>query len=99
MKNIKRQWLLLLVCLCLSLGGCTTKEEVIETDFELTEIPELPPFIPEPDRTIENVDLPKCYNYIEEGCMPTLKNQGDTNTCWAFASLSALESSKDEDMV
>lgn len=98
MKNIKRQLLLLLVCLCLLLGGCTTKEEVIETDFELTEIPELPPFIPEPDRTIENVDLPKCYNYIEEGCMPTLKNQGDTNTCWAFASLSALESSKDEDM-
>lgn len=98
MKKIRIQLLLLLVCLCPLLSGCTTKREVTEVVSKSAEIPKLPPFIPEPDRTIKNIDLPERYNYIEEGHMPKLKNQGDTNTCWAFASLSALESSKDEDV-
>ena len=78
--------------------GCVQKEEAVtELGSELTEIPTLPQFIPEPDRTVTVIDLPDAYNYIEENRMPVLRNQGDTNTCWAFASLSALEASKDED--
>lgn len=80
-------------------GGCVLqKEEVKEAVSEVAEIPALPPFIPEPDRTLVEVELPEKYNYLEDHRMPVLRNQGNTNTCWAFASLSALESSKDEDM-
>ena len=90
--------MLLLAFLCIFCMGCGTKDDAEETVSTLTEAPVLPSFIPEPDRTVEEVDLPESYNYIEEGRMPLLRNQGDTNTCWAFASLSALETSKDEDM-
>ncbi len=79
-------------------SGCAqVKEKDIEVVAEALEIPELPSFIPEPERTITEIDLPDAYNYIEENCMPVLRNQGNTNTCWAFASLSSLEASKDED--
>jgi len=98
MNRTKIYLMLLLLGLCFLLEGCGTKDEVRETVSQLTEIPQLPSFIPKPDRTIEEVELPESYNYIEEGRMPILRNQGDTNTCWAFASLSALETSKDEDM-
>lgn len=80
-------------------SGCVPqKEDVKETVSEAAEIPTLPSFILEPDRTIEEVELPEKYNYLEDYRMPVLRNQGNTNTCWAFASLSALESSKDGDM-
>lgn len=36
--------------------------------------------------------LPSSYDYREQGRVPALKNQGDLGTCWAFASLLALES-------
>ena len=98
MSKRKIYVLLLLVLLCTLCVGCREKEEGKETVSALTETPVLPSFIPEPDRTIEEVDLPERYSYIEDGRMPLLRNQGDTNTCWAFASLSALETSKDEDM-
>lgn len=87
---------MLIPVISLFFTGCEQAEEVTEVVSELTEIPSLPPFIIEPERTITEVDLPSAYN-IEESHMPVLRNQGDTNTCWAFASLSALESSKDED--
>lgn len=37
--------------------------------------------------------LPSRYNYEEEGRISTVKNQGHFGTCWAFAALTALESS------
>ncbi|MEG0806241.1 MAG: lectin like domain-containing protein [Lachnospiraceae bacterium] len=37
--------------------------------------------------------LPYAYDLRERGRMSTVKNQGSFGTCWAFASLSALESS------
>lgn len=92
--------LLLLMCLCtgLLMTGCVkTRTEVETTVSEITEVPELIPLIPEPEKTEEEIELPSSYSYIEENRMPTLQNQEGTNTCWAFAALSALESSMDED--
>lgn len=100
---------LLLLCLCtvvLMMTGCVKKEpEVKQTVSQITEVPKL---IPWQFKTgngnsgnakiiEEEIVLPASY-YIEESRMPMLRNQGGTNTCWAFAALSALESSKDEDV-
>lgn len=38
-------------------------------------------------------ELPASYDYRKRGRAPTVKNQGSLGTCWAFASLMALESS------
>ena len=37
--------------------------------------------------------LPTRYNYAEEGRLPKVQNQGQDGTCWAYATLSAIESS------
>lgn len=37
--------------------------------------------------------LPRAYDYRSEGRAPQIGNQGSLGTCWAFASLTALESS------
>lgn len=94
--------LLLTVTFCaavlLTATGCEKEErDITEAVSELAEIPALLPFIPEPDRSVPEVELPRAYNYIEENRMPVLRNQKGTNTCWAFASLSSLETSKDEE--
>lgn len=41
----------------------------------------------------ENSILPSRYDLREKGRSPLVKNQGDKGTCWAAASLAALESS------
>lgn len=41
----------------------------------------------------ENSILPSRYDLREKGRSPQIKNQGDKGTCWAAASLAALESS------
>lgn len=93
---------LLLMCICtmlLILTSCQkTKEDVTEVITEVTEIPELISLDSEAEKTKEKVVLPRAYSYIEENRMPMLRNQEGTNTCWAFAALSALESSMDEDV-
>ncbi|MSS09859.1 peptidase C1 [Clostridium sp. WB02_MRS01] len=40
---------------------------------------------------ILNMQLPAFYDGREEGRVPSVKNQGSIGTCWAFASLQALE--------
>ncbi len=37
--------------------------------------------------------LPTRYNYGEEGRLPKVQDQGQSTTCWAYATLSAIESS------
>lgn len=100
---MRKRWnLWALVILLLFLNGCKQLETIEETFAEKEEItvtPQLPQFVieQETEELEEEILLPRSYSYIEEGRMPVLKNQGNTNSCWAFASLSALESSKDED--
>ncbi len=95
---MKRKRLLICLCAALMLTGCM-KEKVVTQDTvsEITEPPELIPFQPESDLPEEKLELPRAYNYIEDNQMPAVRNQEGTNTCWAFAALAALESSKDED--
>ena len=44
-------------------------------------------------RDMVNVKLPSAYDYRKTGRAPQIGNQGSLGTCWAFASLTALESS------
>lgn len=44
------------------------------------------------DETLAPLVLPVSYDYRKEGRAPQVKNQGTLGTCWAFASLMALES-------
>ena len=63
--------------------GCTAEKIVTsETTSAVTEL-----VIP------ENSELPARYDAREDGRTAPVKNQGDLGTCWAFASLLALESS------
>lgn len=41
----------------------------------------------------ETVTLPEQYDYREHGRCPAVGSQGDLGTCWAFASMAALQSS------
>ena len=45
------------------------------------------------DRTKEEVKLPSYFDYRQEGRAPKVRDQERFETCWAFASLTALESS------
>ena len=94
---MKKLFLLMaiLAVMCLT-AGCAEEETKAVVYTELEEAPMLPAF--QQENTLEEeICLPSSYSYIEENRMPTLRNQGDTNSCWAFAAMSALESSTDED--
>lgn len=96
---MKKSRLFIGLFLIFILTGCSQKEIESETTIStITEPPKLIPFQPEPEILEEEPELPRAYNYIEENRMPVLRNQEGENTCWAFAALSALESSKDEDV-
>ena len=45
------------------------------------------------DTTEASTILPHRYDMREKGRAPVVKNQGESSTCWAFAALTALESS------
>lgn len=93
MKRFKTFFVMSMVLL---LGGCAARGELsAETSANGTEVPKQTKIREE--AASEEVILPRKYSYVQEGRMPLLRNQEGTNTCWAFASLSALESSKDED--
>lgn len=98
MLKLKRYSLFAMICLllCLVTGCQKVEKEVMETISDFPgEISTLPSFVPEPEKNIAQIDLPAAYRYTEEN-MPKVQNQEGTNTCWAFASLTALESSKNE---
>lgn len=96
---MKRSRLLICLSVMLILTGCSQEEiESEKAIFTITEAPKLIPFQPEAETPEEELELPCAYNYIEENRMPVLRNQEGANTCWAFAALSALESSMDEDV-
>ena len=97
MKNRKRClgtaviWLLML-----GAGGCTgrTPEKPL-----LEETREIQPEIPTEESTVQPEKpeqvvsgLPRRYDIREDGRTSPAKDQGDFGTCWAFASLQALES-------
>jgi len=99
MKKLEILFLCITLCFLSSFtAGCVAKEEQTEeVSSEISEIPALPSFRKDTEQEIPKTGLPRAYNYMEENRMPALRNQEGTNTCWAFAALSALESSKDED--
>ena len=85
MKNrFARMWLVpVLTAAAFFAVGCTAEKIVTsETTSAVTEL-----VIP------ENSELPARYDAREDGRTAPVKNQGDLGTCWAFASLLALESS------
>ena len=45
------------------------------------------------EQTREETKLPERYDYREEGRSVPIRNQGQHGTCWAFAGLTALETS------
>lgn len=73
-----------------------TKGMASETETE-TSVVEFPESGTEPDAAElaepEKPELPSRYDAREDGRTAPVKNQGDLGTCWAFASLLALESS------
>lgn len=99
MKDLKKIFLCITCCfLLLSMTGCAIIEkQTEEVSSEMSEVPTLPAFRKNTQHEIPKTELPRAYNYVEENQMPVLRNQEGTNTCWAFAALSALESSQDED--
>lgn len=94
MRKITKRVLCVLLCMSVLLAGCGTKErQGGKVSSEATELPALETF----EENTEEIELPRSYSYIEEKRAPLLRNQEGTNTCWAFAALSALECSKDGD--
>lgn len=86
-KNVRKRALALLIALSAAVAGCAPEK--------VKEQPE--PLIPEEKHIAELTEplaLPRVYSYTGEE-IPVLRDQQETNNCWAFASLSALEASKD----
>ena len=106
MIKLKRTAIFAVLCsIAFAITGCSLLElDVSKAPSTLTDIPALPVFrkepeIPKVEKEITQIDLPPVYNYKERNETPTVRNQEGTNTCWAFASLAALESSKDQDVI
>lgn len=82
------------------LWGSVSLPDKIEAAGTFSELPVRMPqkeelSVSKPEKT--EITLPKSYSYQEEGRMPVPRDQGDENSCWAYASMSALESSWDQD--
>lgn len=96
MKN-KRWFFLFLMIICFSAGYRFSSPEIVPANKAGQD------YLIESDNVqtnsqcmswkseIINVQLPAFYDGREEGRVPSVKNQGSIGTCWAFASLQALE--------
>ncbi|KEZ89850.1 lectin like domain-containing protein [Lacrimispora celerecrescens] len=96
MKN-KRWFFLFLMIICFSAGYRFSSPEIVPANKAGQD------YLIESDNVqtnsqcmswkseILNVQLPAFYDGREEGRVPSVKNQGSIGTCWAFASLQALE--------
>lgn len=86
----------ILTAACL-MNGCGKKaEKAAEVSADSTTFSINSEMISDEKYETAKIELPDAYDYRKDKQMPVLRNQGNTNTCWAFAALSALESSKDE---
>ncbi|WP_286173440.1 lectin like domain-containing protein [Clostridium sp. WB02_MRS01] len=96
MKN-KRWFFLFLMIICFSAGYRFSSPEIVPANKAGQD------YLIESDNVqtnsqcmswkseILNMQLPAFYDGREEGRVPSVKNQGSIGTCWAFASLQALE--------
>ena len=69
-----------------------TKEETVRESSE-EEKREWKTVNEAPEEEKEDVLLPETYDFREYGRCPEAKSQGELGTCWAFATMMALESS------
>ena len=82
----KKVWMLASVIVCLGLSACQSDQMPSQTTTQSEgEIQNVP-------RT-EEIALPRSYDARLDGRAPKSGDQGSLGTCWAFASLKALESS------
>ena len=90
MGNKKTLFPVMLMAGMLVLGGCTSSHpgEAVSDEGPVNEEPV------RQDRLfpVTGLSLPRCYDAREKGRVSPVKNQGELGTCWAFASLQALES-------
>lgn len=90
------QLLGILTAACLLIGCDKNAEKAAEVSVNPVNFAINSENLSEEKQEVMKIELPASYNYMKEKQMPVLRDQGNTNTCWAFAALSALESSKDE---
>ena len=80
----KKVWMLASVIVCLGLSACQSgqmpDQTTVESESENISQP-------------EEINLPRAYDARLFGRAPKIGDQGSLGTCWAFASLKALESS------
>lgn len=88
MKN--KRWIAFLVFTIFILTGCQSSDPVRNPAKEETTSRTEPIQMPSAQETGV---LPVSYDGRKEGRVPPVKNQGTLGTCWAFASLQALEAS------
>lgn len=92
MRNKKLLWMLAAAC-GLVLGGCAVKLNDPEATVEMSEETGDDIVSSAETRAAQDLSLPRRYDAREYGRTAPVKDQGDLGTCWAFASLLALESS------
>lgn len=85
-KKLLQIVLSVLILCSLAVSGCEKRSVPIrQTEKEKEE-----------NKKADREELPRAYSYPAKD-VPKLRDQKETNSCWAYASLSALEASKDKD--
>lgn len=96
-KRPLTQRLMFLLGLSFLMGGCIPDSRMEQTAAVETKTVEVKPIETRPteDESIQIMpvtELPQQYDARENGSAPSVKDQGNLGTCWAFASLMALQS-------
>lgn len=96
-RSFRRRIMPAVLAVMLAVSGCTLQKSADDRQATETVSNEIPPEKEDPQAKIPaETPLPSAYRYGEKE-LPHIRDQQNTNKCWAYASLSALESSKDED--